>query len=54
MESKQKVSILNAVAGDKVPRRTSKRNAKVTEKVKEHLATQQAKNCVQMLQIAPC
>ena len=43
MDKKKTVSIVNAVAGNKVPRRTSKRNAKLTEKVKENLATQQAK-----------
>ena len=43
MEPKQKVSIVNAVAGNKVPKRTSKRNAKVTEKMKDNLAAQQAK-----------
>ena len=37
------ISILNAIIGEKVPRQTSKRNVKMTEKVKENQATQQAK-----------
>ena len=34
------ISILNAIIGEKVPRQTSKRNVKMTEKVKEIQATQ--------------
>ena len=43
MDSKKTVSIVNSIGGEKVPRRTSKRNVKATEKAKENQATKQAK-----------